>query len=384
LKIHILKVNRSDGKKLVVQAIHNGKKQNIETFETNEKTKAKKLKKKLEAMDPNKLISQNITFDKALHDFKKFILNNELITEETRLLNVGYITNHIQPYIDETCLDQFNLGIFKETYIPRLLKSKRIQVKFDHNGQYTRKRIDKVIGKKTVKETVGQFKSFIRFCQDRDWYIDPKILNFKFPKTFFQDKPVDVWMPNTQDLLKIINAEKDIKLRCLYQLAAETGGRLNEVLALTYEDVDKDAIHFRHSVGKWNQFRPDFLKTGSSRRRVEISPNLSQLLQSWMQHQVLPTKAGKYKKVFNLTKKTATKKIKLSAKKLGIKWHGGFAPFRKFSYSYLRDQKVFTDKQILGRYGWTNFKTPDRWYYRDLDTNKQERFAAINNLLTEE
>lgn len=384
MKVHILNVTRADGKKLVVQAIHKGKKTNVETFGTNEKTKAKALVKKLEAMDPNKVIPQGIIFNDAFHEYKKFVLNNELITEETRLLNCGYVTNHIQPYISKTYLHEYNIGLFKEEYIPQLLKSKRIQVKFDHNGNYTRKRTDKIIGKKTIKETVGEFKRFVRYCQDKNWYIDPKILNFNFPKTFFQQTAVDVWMPNTQDLLKIINGEKDIKLRCLYQLAAETGGRLNEVLALTYEDVGKDAIHFRHSLDKWSGFRFDFLKTGSSRRRVEISPTLSQLLQSWMQHQVLPRKEGKLRRVFNMTKKTATKKIKLSAKKLSIKWQGGFAPFRKFSYSYLRDQKVFTDKQILGRYGWTNFKTPDRWYYKDLDTNKQERFAAINNILTEE
>ncbi|BAQ86103.1 site-specific recombinase [uncultured Mediterranean phage uvMED] len=383
MKVHILKPERSGGKKLVVQAIHKGKKHNIETFELYEKHKAKALKRKLEDMDPNKVISQGVTFDNAFGQYKEYVLNNELITEETRLLNVGYVTNHIQPYIDEKTIDQFTAGIFKETYIPRLLKSKRIQVKFDHNGQYTRKRIDKVIGKKTVKETVGEFKKFIKYCLDKDWYIDPKILNFSFPKTFFREKVIDVWMPDTQDLIKIINAEKQLKLRCLYQLAAETGARLNEVLCVTYEDVEDDCIYFRHSVGKWNQFRPDFLKSGS-RRRVEISPSLSQLIRSWMQQQVLPKREGKYRKLFNITKKTAAKKIKQSALKLGIKWRGGFAPFRKFSYSYLRDQKVFTDKQILDRYGWTNFKTPDRWYYKDLDTNKQERFAAINNLLTEE
>ena len=191
-------------------------------------------------------------------------------------------------------------------------------------------------------------------------------------------------MPNYNDVLKVVLNEKDIKLRCLYQLAAETGGRLNEVLAITYSDIEPDAIWFRHSLDKWNNFRENFLKTGTSRRRVEISTTLSQLIKSWMQHQVLPLREGKYRRLFNMTKKTATKKIKLSAKKQGVAWDGGFAPFRKFSFSYLRDQKVLTDKQLLGRYGWTNFKTPDKWYYRDLDTNKKERFAAINNLITKE
>ena len=85
--------------------------------------------------------------------------------------------------------------------------------------------------------------------------------------------------------------------------------------------------------------------------------------------------------LFGITKASAKKRIQRAAKRCGIAWQNGMSPFRKFSYSYLRDQMVLTDKQIMLRFGWSNMDTPNKWYYKDLDNNKSERIAAIDKML---
>ena len=74
-------------------------------------------------------------------------------------------------------------------------------------------------------------------------------------------------------------------------------------------------------------------------------------------------------------------RIYYTAKALGIDWKNGISPFRKFSFSFLKDQQALTDKQIMRRFGWSNMDTPNKWYYRDLDTNKDQRLAAIDKML---
>ena len=57
-----------------------------------------------------------------------------------------------------------------------------------------------------------------------------------------------------------------------------------------YEDEELGVwvVHIRHSLGPDNSFRPDYLKTGSSERKIEISETLLKYLQSWMKIQIAP------------------------------------------------------------------------------------------------
>ena len=100
-----------------------------------------------------------------------------------------------------------------------------------------------------------------------------------------------------------------------------------------------------------------------------------------MKYQTIPKREGKYRMLFGITKNSAKMRIKRAGKRQGIDWRGGMSPFRKFSFSFLRDQQALTDKQIMKRFGWSNMNTPNKWYYKDLDTNKDERLAAINSML---
>ena len=152
---------------------------------------------------------------------------------------------------------------FEKNYIPTLVNSKSMQTKNLPGGKVEVIRSNKKLGKKTIKEAVGNFKLFVRYSLSRKWVIDPTILNFKFNKNFFQDENTKAkWMPKYSDVLAVVNNEKDLFNRTLFHTAAETGVRLNELLGLTYSDIDLKSkpalIYTNHSLDKWNNFRENF------------------------------------------------------------------------------------------------------------------------------
>ena len=154
-------------------------------------------------------------------------------------------------------------------------------------------------------------------------------------------------------------------------------------------------IDLKHSLGKWNNFRPYFLKTGvDNRDPIMASDKLLNLLHIWMKTQLFPKKIKNvtYKdpytdevkrktfvRIFDLTKSRAGLKVKQSAKKLGINWKSGLSPFRKWSISRMEDLKVLTEKQMDRRYGNTK-KIRDSHYYKDLNLNEKEGRTAINQI----
>jgi len=390
MKFSINKVKRKNGYKLVVQALDDtGKKKNLQIFELNQKRQAGSFIEDLKAGDPDMVMPKEVSFELAFKEYKKDILKDKFKVEETRLHICGYLNHHIQPYISKKLLSEYTYHDFKEGYLPQLLASKCTTVKNLPGGSHIIVRTNRTIGKKVVKDTVANFKLFIRYCLGRRWVIDRSILDFKFNKNFFQgENTKKKFMPKYKDIILLVNSEKDLLNRALFHTAAEAGPRLNELLGICYSDVDLKSdpptLSFNHSTDKWDGFRENFLKTASSKRRVEISKQLAIILGSWMKKQAMPKRSGQYRLVFGtVSKKMAKRRVQKAAQKLGIHWEGGISPFRKFSYSYLKDTKALPKNQLLRRLGWTNSETPDRWYYRDMDHNKTKRTQAINQLLVD-
>ena len=390
MKFKICKVKRKHKSVWVVQAMdHEGKKKNLEIFDLNQKRQANAYVEDLKNKDPDLVMPQEVSFDLAFKEYKQSVLKDKFKVEETRLHICGYINNHIAPYINKNVLSDYTYHDFKEHYLPKLIASKCTTVKNLPGGSSTVIRTTKTISKKVVKDAVANFKLFVKYCLDRKWVIERSILDWKFNKNFFQgENTKKKFMPKYKDIVLLVNKEKDLLNRALFHTAAETGCRLNELLGLTYSDTDLKSkpptINFNHTTDKWNNFRENFLKTASSKRRVEISYQLSVILKTWMKEQVMPKRSGQYRMIFGtVSKKMARRKVHKAADKLGIKWEGGISPFRKFSYSYLKDTKALPKDQLLRRLGWTNSDTPDRWYYRDLDHNKEKRTKAINQLLVD-
>ena len=385
-KAWVEKKDRAGGKKWIVFVQNDkGKKSVKGTYDLNQKRAAYLYKDSLKLMDPHLAAPDEISFDMAFTEYKKDVLEDKLKTHEFRLVICGFINNHIAPHINKDLLNDYTLYDFEKSYIPALTSSNGMVVKNLPGGTTKVVRGTKKIGKKIAKDAVANFKMWIKYCLSRKWVIDPSILSWKFNKNFFQDENTKAkWQPKYKDVLKIVDAEQDPLNQVLFYTAAETGCRLNELLGLTHSDIDLKSrpatINTNHSLDKWDNLRENFLKTATSKRRIEISKGLAIMLKNWMACHV-PKKNGKYKMLFGITKSSAKMRIVRAAKRCGISWQNGMSPFRKFSYSYLRDTQQFTDKQLMLRFGWSNMDTPNKWYYKDIDKNQPERIAAIEGML---
>ena len=403
MKVWVIKSKRKKSYVWLVKAYDKltGKTKDLATFPKNKKTQALAFKDEKTKDEPGNLIPADITFDQAFKEYKHSILSNKQLVEETRLLKCGFLNNHIAPYISKEVkfdgevrhekiekLGAYTYFDFKHSYIPQLLQSKKTQVMNKKGGGFTTERTKDPIGKKIIKDVVGEFKMFVHYCRDRKWYMPKEILEYEFTHNFFQDYITkSEWIPKKSTVNKIIDSEKDLQNKALFLTAAICGPRLNEILALTYCNVDllsdPPQLKFRHSVDKWNNFREHKLKTASSRRETPISKELVILLKNWMQQQKNPKKVGKYKLLFgSLTKKSARGRVKRAAKALGLKWVGGLKPLRKFRYSLVKEQGELTDIQARQQQGWTmESKTPQRYYHKNLDSNPEKTKSAINKLL---
>mgnify|MGYP001251930932 CR=1 FL=1 len=362
-----------------------GKKEVKRTYDLNQKRAAYSFAESLRQMEPHLAAPEKITFDTAFSAYKKDVLEDELKTQEFRLVICGMINNHIAPHISKSLMTDYTLYDFEKSFIPALINSKGMVVKNIALGKTEVIRGTKKLGKKSIKDAVANFKMFIRYCHGRKWVIDPAILNWKFNKNFFQDENTKAkWQPKYKQVLKIVDSEQDPLNQVLFYTAAETGARLSELLALTHSDIDLKSrpalIYTNHSLDKWDNLRENFLKTATSKRGIEISKGLAIMLKNWMECSIAK-KQGKYKMLFGITKASAKKRIQRAAKRCGIAWQNGMSPFRKFSYSYLKDTQQFTDKQLMLRFGWSNMDTPNKWYYKDIDKNQPERIAAIEGML---
>jgi integrase len=85
----------------------------------------------------------------------------------------------------------------------------------------------------------------------------------------------------SQDELNRLLAAIPERLRLLYELASETGGRRGEILGLNWSEIDFDAgtIEFTHQLSSRTRQRVP-LKTKRSRRAVEITPAMAQSLRA--------------------------------------------------------------------------------------------------------
>jgi integrase len=99
---------------------------------------------------------------------------------------------------------------------------------------------------------------------------------------------------SSDELTNLLDAV-DESYRLLFELAAETGGRLSEVLGLTWECVDFDggSIHFVQQLDRSGKLSR--LKTARSRRWVEVTPPLVAELRA---HKVASPRSGRHDLVF--------------------------------------------------------------------------------------
>ncbi len=381
-----------NGNKYKVYAKVGGNEFTIGSFPINKKREAIKFEKDALTksigelgikMEPVK--TDRITFDDAFKQYYKAIDIDAGLNPKTKDGYTSILRHHIQPYINKNYLDEYKAVDFKIHTKNSLLKSFKVQ-----NGERTRE----LIGSKTIKRAVEYFKRFLIFCKDNEWNIEiEEILAFKFSKRSLENRdiPEDLWLPKANDVYNMINSQKSPDKKAWIHFLAETGTELSAALGVCYDDVFYDdelasnIIYIRHSLDGDSQFRPDYLKTSKRRRKIQISPELYQLLRAWMDIQINPkTFARKYRRVFPYRKEYGASIVKAAAKKAGVKWKKGASPFRKYSASVIYASKAMDDASFAMRYGWSKeLKTFKGFYQKPIsDLNKNKRTAAINNLIT--
>ena len=106
MKVQVVTVDRAGGKKLCVQVVwqENGKtkKQNKEVFGLNEKRLAEKSRKYYEGEEVIDAVNQQISFEYAFNSYIKTLEQGTLNIPEYIDTQVGYINNHVAPYIKRT------------------------------------------------------------------------------------------------------------------------------------------------------------------------------------------------------------------------------------------------------------------------------------------
>lgn len=402
-----------NGKKLKVYCYIDSIKHTAASFDLNEKLKARKSKeyyqnlskedlyKKLNIQDKEKRASNKVEFKYAFKKYYASVENDKSILASTGAGYISLLKIHVEPYIHKTYLADFKYIDFKGAVdendksiclYNKIIESLPAQwVKIDSQWEIVRnKNYDEngkliTIDKNTIKKAIAEFKKFVVFCGNNDWVIDNRVLAYRNKNLKPAEK--EDWVPNTNDVFNLIKSEKNLCLKTLYYGAAETGCSLSEILGWCYDDkffddeLDSEIVYVRNSLGAASEFRPGILKNGGRKRKVEISNDLSTLLDQWMIHQRLPKTHLKYKRIFPFTKSHAADILKRSVKEIGIKWQGAFSGFRKFSSSAADDTELLTEEQFIKRYGWKSKKTFVGHYRRDLNRNKQDRKKLINNLI---
>jgi len=164
MKVQVVEELRAGGKKLVVQVVYkvNGKtkKQNKEVFGLNEKRKAEALRSKLENSEKTDVVDQKITFQDALNSYIKVLEQGTLNTPEYVQMQIGYVKNHVAPYINQEYLSDYKMSDFKEFTLPKILSSKQLAWRTKDGKEYYIK-LDKTIGKKTIKEVLANLKNLL-------------------------------------------------------------------------------------------------------------------------------------------------------------------------------------------------------------------------------
>lgn len=357
--------------KISIYTIVNGKKKQVKTYELNEKRKANRFILTATADTPEvKQALLNADETKAmveLQQFKNYIQKDRLNIKKTNKNYLGFIDNFIEPYFVNQGIEKISdlsLGTFKETFIPMITKAKNCK--------------GDLLSKKSVIEIVGLFKRFVRYCDEKNINCDLRILTFKFSRNALQRFPGDQFVPFKDQVSAMIKLTHNLPYKALLYTAAETGARPNEILGLTWENIDfkNKKIFIRDSIDYKNRLRKDFLKNSGSRRVIDCSDKLLALLDTAFIYK----KGGR---VFNYSLKVSKRIVQDAAKRAGVNWVGGLKPFRKFSSTLIRNSKMYSDKGFTTRFGWGNLNTFNKHYEGNLD-NQKENQKLLNNLnLTE-
>ena len=194
----------------------------------------------------------------------------------------------------------------------------------------------------------------------------------------------------TADELARLLSAVEPEYRPPFELAAETGARLSEVLGLIWSeiDVEKQTITFTHQLGRGGKRVP--LKTRGSRRVLEVTPSLISTLRKL---KVASQKSAPQDFVFVSRKGTphdhrnlAGRVLARAVKRAGLEGHGEVSTPTFHSLRHSHASRLIAAgwdiQEVSARLGHSDISTTQRIYIHEFDAaarsdDRRSRLAAL-------
>lgn len=189
--------------------------------------------------------------------------------------------------------------------------------------------------------------------------------------TLPQKKPTEMYIPDDEDIKKLIAAVKDTRLEIPVLLAAFGPMRRGEICALTSDDIKGNTVTINKSLvqnerGEWEIKAP---KTVSSYRSIDF-PDF-----------VIDRIKGISGKITDMTPTAITSALAKCLKNNNIP-HFRFHDLRHYNVSILHAMNV-PDKYIMARGGWRTNYTMNNVYKHALKTKQNEFDTKITDHFSE-
>jgi integrase/recombinase XerD len=164
--------------------------------------------------------------------------------------------------------DKYSLGL--ADLIAKIKKNK--EDAYSLLNRYARYLSESMISTITLKQRIVTIKNFLEY---HDVDISPRRfkLKVKLPRIVRRNKEVI----SKEDIVEILNAASDIRLKSYVMLLAATGMRAGEALSIRIKDLDLDSNPSKLSV------RGEFTKTRMD-RTIFLTDEVAHQLKSWLDY----------------------------------------------------------------------------------------------------
>jgi integrase len=264
----------------------------------------------------------------------------------------GHLENHLKPFYEGYRINRIN---------------------YDKVENFISNCFDKNITIATMKKIIINLGAIMTYAV-RKRYVDYNPVRdaekLKGRSEHDENKELDILKP--ADILSLFDAAPDLKHKTLFMAAVTTGLRQGELLGLKWIDIDwfNNQIHVNRTYNHFRFYEP---KTKTSKRRVDVPPQMMKQLKEWKiacpsndLDLVFPNETGKPMSALNMYNRKFLPSLK-KAKLNKIRFHD----LRHTWASLLMDQDE-NIKYIQKQMGHASIKTTiDTYGHLMKDVNKE-------------
>lgn len=193
-------------------------------------------------------------------DVAKAWLNSKFVRESTRENYQGHIENHLKPHFG---------------------KMKVGQVTFAEIEQYMIEALKTGVTPPTMRKVLTTLSGIMKYAMKHRYIDHNPVREIERPKDQHeddQDNELVILQPD--EIRALVDAAETQKDRALFMMAALTGMRQGELFGLKWTDIDwiNNQVHVRRTYNHGRFYDP---KSKTSRRRIDLAPELVTELKKW-------------------------------------------------------------------------------------------------------